>query len=283
MKNNKLGFTLIELLVVIAIIAILAAILFPVFAKVREKARQTACLSNEKQLGLGFLQYSEDYDEAEPAGSSYADGRGWAGELYSYVKSTAVYTCPDDTITPTTVSYEGPYYVVSYGYNTNMVTKPTTDGLTTTPGVATVASLQAPASTVLLHEIVNNVAKVDNNNGHQDGDSDTDFGAYYFDGYGPLASINGQLPINDTGYLGTPAVLVSYQPTGRHTGGSNYVLADGHAKWLRGPVVSPGLSAELTTDAQAAHNPTYGPTTHVPTAVGTAALGSTFAATFSIN
>jgi prepilin-type N-terminal cleavage/methylation domain-containing protein len=64
MKRN--GFTLIELLVVIAIIAILAAILFPVFAKVREKARQASCASNEKQLGLAFVQYIQDYDESMP-------------------------------------------------------------------------------------------------------------------------------------------------------------------------------------------------------------------------
>ena len=61
MKNTKNAFTLIELLVVIAIIAILAAILFPVFAQAREKARQTACTSNEKQLGLAFIQYAQDY------------------------------------------------------------------------------------------------------------------------------------------------------------------------------------------------------------------------------
>ena len=83
MKNNsrRTGFTLIELLVVIAIIAILAAILFPVFAKVREKARQTACLSNMKQLGLAFVQYSQDYDEMNPDGVSwyYPGGNGWAG------------------------------------------------------------------------------------------------------------------------------------------------------------------------------------------------------------
>src|SRR5580704_6659915 len=71
MQRNK-GFTLIELLVVIAIIAILAAILFPVFAKVREKARQTVCASNERQIGFAFLSYVEDYDETFPP-ASYND------------------------------------------------------------------------------------------------------------------------------------------------------------------------------------------------------------------
>ena len=67
-KSNR-GFTLIELLVVIAIIAILAAILFPVFAKAREKARQITCASNLKQIGLGFTQYIQDYDERLPCGT----------------------------------------------------------------------------------------------------------------------------------------------------------------------------------------------------------------------
>src|ERR1700749_3137570 len=93
-RNNTFGFTLIELLVVIAIIAILAAILFPVFAKVREKARQTSCLSNQKQLGLGIMQYVQDYDEAFPCGNLpsqfgglYGGGAGWANQVYSYIKS----------------------------------------------------------------------------------------------------------------------------------------------------------------------------------------------------
>jgi prepilin-type N-terminal cleavage/methylation domain-containing protein len=106
------GFTLIELLVVIAIIAILAAILFPVFAKAREKARQTSCLSNLKQIGLGALQYAQDYDEhmiidrmatatpATPTGP-YASSCGgqayfWTDLIQPYVKSTQILLCPSD-------------------------------------------------------------------------------------------------------------------------------------------------------------------------------------------
>src|SRR5579883_2154818 len=88
---HKRGFTLIELLVVIAIIAILAAILFPVFARAREKARQISCLSNEKQLGLAYMMYVQDYDETfvfgDPSGGKGA-GSGWASSIYPYVKST---------------------------------------------------------------------------------------------------------------------------------------------------------------------------------------------------
>ena len=85
----------------IAIIAILAAILFPVFAKAREKARQTSCASNEKQLGLAFIQYIQDNDETMPAGRSPASRRlaraqGGPAQIYPYVKSTGVYKCPDD-------------------------------------------------------------------------------------------------------------------------------------------------------------------------------------------
>src|SRR3978361_1893742 len=100
--KTRFGFTLIELLVVIAIIAILSAILFPVFAKVREKARQTSCASNMKQMGLATAQYNQDYDEHMPInGAANADNYsglpiGWAGMLYPYTKSVGVFKCPDD-------------------------------------------------------------------------------------------------------------------------------------------------------------------------------------------
>ncbi len=105
--RQKEGFTLIELLVVIAIIAILAAILFPVFANAREKARQITCVSNEKQMGLALLQYLQDNDETFPL-LQYTDAAGnsfdWQNAAYAYVKngnskvaglSGGVWNCPD--------------------------------------------------------------------------------------------------------------------------------------------------------------------------------------------
>src|SRR5579862_9544438 len=89
-RFRQSGFTLIELLVVIAIIAILAAILFPVFAQAREKARQTTCISNLKQIGLGLAQYVQDYDEMYPY-DHYAPSPtfdvNWFGAIYPYVKN----------------------------------------------------------------------------------------------------------------------------------------------------------------------------------------------------
>jgi prepilin-type N-terminal cleavage/methylation domain-containing protein len=113
------GFTLIELLVVIAIIALLAAILFPVFARARENARRASCQSNLKQLGLGLMQYTQDYDEMLPAGENTTNGywgTGWAGGIFPYVKSAQVYVCPNDT---TRGSGTNPH-PVSYSYNINL-------------------------------------------------------------------------------------------------------------------------------------------------------------------
>ena len=140
----KRGFTLIELLVVIAIIAILAAILFPVFAQAREKARQTSCLSNEKQIGLAFLQYVQDYDETFPGSSmwnttpdySQQVRTTWAIAIEPYLKSIAVLRCPSDS-TPKLEEEGGfndgsnpPPHGVWISYATNSVNNGFTDGET---------------------------------------------------------------------------------------------------------------------------------------------------------
>jgi len=128
---TRRGFTLIELLVVIAIIAILAAILFPVFAKAREKARQSSCSSNVKQMALGMLQYAQDYDETFPpsgngsqttpvipgdtifnnnAGTYY---HSWASLIYPYIKNTQIYRCPSSSYNNYGVAYGLPYNCVN--------------------------------------------------------------------------------------------------------------------------------------------------------------------------
>jgi prepilin-type N-terminal cleavage/methylation domain-containing protein/prepilin-type processing-associated H-X9-DG protein len=147
--SSRRAFTLIELLVVIAIIAILAAILFPVFAQARAKARQTTCLSNQKQLGTSLMMYLQDYDEVFPlAFGTRADGSWrvgtyspfppnwrpgssqsyidhgivtWASAIFPYVKSYGVYRCPEGSVNPLAgVDYTNPVVTpqaVSYEYN----------------------------------------------------------------------------------------------------------------------------------------------------------------------
>ncbi|NLO05795.1 MAG: DUF1559 domain-containing protein [candidate division WS1 bacterium] len=139
MRRN--GFTLIELLVVIAIIAILAAILFPVFARAREKARQSSCLSNVKQIMLGCLMYVQDYDETLPSGTSYwmapggggvsgstlPDGGPWFALIMPYINNVQVLVCPSHKYTQTwTNAANYPVWsewngtVLSYGANMDL-------------------------------------------------------------------------------------------------------------------------------------------------------------------
>ncbi len=120
-RGGKRGFTLIELLVVIAIIAILAAILFPVFARARENARRASCSSNLKQIGLGLMQYSQDYDEKQPMGGSNTwtgNQLSWRQLVQPYVKSTQLFKCPSNSATgsdPARLGY--PSVPANYGGN----------------------------------------------------------------------------------------------------------------------------------------------------------------------
>src|SRR5580765_4262996 len=104
-KRSREGFTLIELLVVIAIIAILAAILFPVFAQAREKARQTSCLSNQKQIGTGIMMYVQDFDETYPLSQYFTGGAtgagaqvSWQAAVYPYIKNDRAGSGPGGTL-----------------------------------------------------------------------------------------------------------------------------------------------------------------------------------------
>ena len=255
---TRRAFTLIELLVVIAIIAILAAVLFPVFAKAREKARQTSCLSNLKQLGLGLFQYSQDYEEklpnipgidSSPFGGVKAEpsGIGWAGRIYSYVKSTKIYECPDDD-TNLTVKRDR----VSYAFNTNI---PIRRGYGGTESF--IPAFNAPASTIMLFEVrrigapfsfldVTNAAETSS----PVGNGINKVAVNIYDGDGPCTECggadNGKGSQMAGGYLGgqTP-ISASYftAPLGRHSDGSNFAFIDGHAKWLPPAFVSPGGNA----------------------------------------
>ena len=146
----KSGFTLIELLVVIAIIAILAAILFPVFARARENARRASCQSNVKQIMLGVLQYTQDYDEKyPPAYVSDASGTpvdGWYNLTQPYLKSTQIYKCPSDsstTISSFTNRITPAGFVVSYAQNYRI------GGETI---AISLASVQSPATLVYMSD-----------------------------------------------------------------------------------------------------------------------------------
>jgi prepilin-type N-terminal cleavage/methylation domain-containing protein/prepilin-type processing-associated H-X9-DG protein len=137
------GFTLIELLVVIAIIAILAAILFPVFAKAREKARQTSCLNNVKQLTLAILQYTQDYDEVLPLAGywplnpTYHVAPYWDELLLPYIKNTQIYRCPSAAAGTR-----------NYRYN-----PPRGGARGAAPACTKLGTIDAPASVVLLTDI----------------------------------------------------------------------------------------------------------------------------------
>jgi prepilin-type N-terminal cleavage/methylation domain-containing protein/prepilin-type processing-associated H-X9-DG protein len=312
---NQRAFTLIELLVVIAIISILAAILFPVFASAREKARQTTCASNEKQLGLAFAQYVQDYDETYPVpGTAYnaqSLGVGWAGDIYPYVKSIPGYQCPDDV---SSNQYAGSE--ISYFYNDDIVISSKTTAFSaavvTQPVGAggALAKLNSPTKTVLLCEVEYGIAFCSGDVTEMT-TSCGNFGSGVTNGWDTYSRNDGATTwsllmtgdmgnrpsteiygfYNPTLYLGPSSKpgQVSATPTGRHTAGSNFLMADGHVKWLLGSQVSSGLSAFASTDNQGTSSDTSTDNIAAARAAGTqssqgATAGSpAFAATFSPN
>jgi prepilin-type N-terminal cleavage/methylation domain-containing protein/prepilin-type processing-associated H-X9-DG protein len=200
------GFTLIELLVVIAIIAVIASILFPAFAQAREKARQTVCASNLRQLGDAFTMYTQDYDETLPGVTGGPQGEhilgGWVyfdvfpfgpfdvtrGSIYSYVKNKGVYVCPDDS--------DGQRNGLSYAMNDCMDNVPNPF-----EGIDSGRSLAAfpDASAILL--------------------------------LGEEGNAGGLFSANDTTNDGGLAFGTDTLTT-RHQGGSEVLFLDGHVKWL---------------------------------------------------
>lgn len=205
MKVSRKGFTLIELLVVIAIISILAAILFPVFARARENARRTACLNNVKQLMLGLSMYVQDNDERFPP--KYGTGM-WQSLLQPYTKSTSLMRCPSAPIakglaTDVTNGYSG-----VYGLTGGVV------GIFSQTGYATrhIASINEPAKTFAMVETrFPKGASPDYYSLLGYGATSVDFG------YPAIAS-----PENNTHFCDT-----------RHFDGSNIGFADGHVKWIK--------------------------------------------------
>ena len=192
--TRRAGFTLIELLVVIAIIAILAAILFPVFARAREKARQTSCLSNLKQLGLAFLMYAQDYDETIP-GARLPYG-GWTGAVEPYTKNQQIFQCPSWSGTGGIIARGAAcggcggwvqVYWGGYGYANQVPGLPTATnrGCNNWQTARAIGSYEYPAEQLLVYDSTCPHGTDTNNWGlHQDGTRHNDgYNACFLDGH----------------------------------------------------------------------------------------------------
>lgn len=253
MKEARAAFTLIELLVVIAIISVLAAILTPVFTQARGSSYQSACVSNQRQLGLAVLQYAQDYDEMVPNGSNINlgqrmwAGEGWGGQCFPYVRNAGVYRCPADS-TPV----RAPQCSISYGYNYNMVAADDYEDDDIPPGI-TLAGMTSPSRSVMLFEVAGVTVNItDPREGADSGRAGTYFSASGngLDNrlYAHKDWTTGVDNTYATGYLGgrlpfDPSATQFPEPGGRHHAGATYLLCDGHARWLPGSLVSSGLNA----------------------------------------
>lgn len=240
--SRKNGFTLIELLVVIAIISILASILFPVFARARENARRTSCLSNLKQMGLGTMMYVQDYDEHYPWTIIYYSASStaiWRTLLQPYVKSTQVFVCPSSSA-PSAVGSQG-----HYGANTSLMALQSGFGTTPFTGNTTLSTVVSPATTYALMDFGMYYA--------QPPRAVTAVAAWeYLPGMGDVGSNCNAIPT--TSWAGAPADCRS----GRHFGGVNIAFADGHTKWLKSSVVV-SEARKCTTGACENNNSAWNP------------------------
>jgi prepilin-type N-terminal cleavage/methylation domain-containing protein/prepilin-type processing-associated H-X9-DG protein len=238
------GFTLIELLVVIAIIAILAAILFPVFARARENARRASCQSNLKQIGLSLMQYSQDYDELYLNAGNDAGAYIWPDLIQPYVKNDQIFNCPSKSsqelgyLPPAQRASATGYEVGTYAMN-NEFASPNTDAwtppLTSTTSNDTVAlnvttsRLQDASGTVWVYDTV----------GHQNGGYSCWSYIYLHDqtnaGHMPLIDTVGHPNARGLSTLGGRSNTNDAEsfPVARHLDTMNTLFTDGHVKAIR--------------------------------------------------
>ncbi len=235
--EKRTGFTLIELLVVISIIAILAAILFPVFARAREKARQASCQSNLKQLGIVVAMYLQDYDGYYPfSNMNYINSAGasmwWVNVYDPYVKNKQVWICPtagqfttNSVITTYGInaygsSYSGvaPYFGSGFGYSQARPSTP--DG-----NVLHEAAVLSPSQKIYAGDPASN--------------GNTDYNGRTLVAHSTAAYI----PVLHGGQVGPfYDSNVSVAPSSTE-GGGNYLFADGHVKWLAARTLIPTASS----------------------------------------
>ena len=262
LRRTRKGFTLIELLVVITILGIIGAILFPVFVKVRENGRRTACQSNERQLGLAVFQYVADNDERFPSegGTRTRIGDEWISQCFPYFKSAGLLLCPDDMTKGYLPSYPPGYpghpgpslpmrYPDSYGINSNLM-----GWANARKAAHALGELTAPARTTLLFEVENDAAatipegpdalngSATGNGGDDCGGSGSEKSPTYPCGTASDDPSN-PVPLFATGNIGGRALNGGMGSSPRHADGANYLACDGHVKWLRPENVSGGRNA----------------------------------------